>query len=609
MSDTIKFEDLNLAAPILKAVKDLGYEEPSGIQAEGIPPILAGTDILGQAQTGTGKTAAFALPLLSRIDISQTMPQVLVLTPTRELAIQVAEAFQTYAKYLKGFHVLPIYGGQSYEVQLRQLRRGVHVVVGTPGRVMDHIRRKTLKLDNLKTLVLDEADEMLRMGFIDDVEWVLEHTPENHQIALFSATMPKEIKRVTTRYLKNPEHIKITGKTTTATTIRQRYTQVSGYHKLDALTRILEMETIDAMIIFVRTKNNTVEIAEKLSARGYAAEALNGDIPQNQRERIVERLKNGQLDILVGTDVVARGLDVQRISHVMNYDVPHDTESYVHRIGRTGRAGREGDAILFITPREQYMLRQIERATNQPITRMELPTVGDINEQRVVRFKEKITETIANQDLEFFEQMIAAYQMDEEVEPAKIAAAISFIAQGKEPFLLVEEKRKKREPRERNEDRGGRNDRGGRDRGRGAGRERNRKSQSNKEVIMDASPLKEFPDIEMARYRLDVGRNDKVKPGNIVGAIANEAGLESKYIGCIEIYDTFSTIDMPDGMPKEVFKELKDTRICGRKANIGLLSSYSDEIYSNANSGGNSDGGRKPPRRNKPRGKGGKGRR
>lgn len=570
MPNTASFKSLELDPRILQAVTELGYETPSDIQAESIPPLLAGRDILGQAQTGTGKTAAFALPLLSRIDLSGSSPQVLVLAPTRELAIQVSEAFQSYARHLKGLHVLPIYGGQSYEVQLRQLKRGVHVVVGTPGRVMDHIRRKTLKLDNLQTLVLDEADEMLRMGFIDDVEWVLEHTPDNHQTALFSATMPREIQRVTQRYQHDPVHIKIKTKTTTATTITQRYTQVSGYHKLDALTRILEMEAFDAMLVFVRTKNSTVELAEKLSARGYAAEALNGDIQQKQRERIVDRLKKGHLDILIATDVVARGLDVQRISHVMNYDVPHDTESYVHRIGRTGRAGRKGDAILFITPREKYMLRQIERATNQPINRMELPTVGDINEQRVARFKEKITETLANEDLDFFQQMINAYQADEAVEPEKIAAAIAFIAQGKEPFLLTEQQRPKRESRERNHDgndRGGRGERGRRGSERGAPRE--------KQVIMEANPLKEHPDIDMVRYRLDVGRKDKVKPGNIVGAIANEAGLESQYIGTIEIYDTFSTIDLPGGMPKEIFKELENTRICGRKANIGVLSSHS----------------------------------
>ncbi len=562
MSNTVLFESLNLNPHIVKAVTELGYETPSDIQAESIPPLLAGKDILGQAQTGTGKTAAFALPLLSQIDLKQKEPQVLVLAPTRELAIQVAEAFQRYARYLKGLYILPIYGGQSYEVQLRQLRRGVQVVVGTPGRVMDHIRRKTLKLDNLKTLVLDEADEMLRMGFIDDVEWVLEHMPDNHQTALFSATMPMEIQRVTQQYQHNPVHIKIKTKTSTATTIQQRYMQVNNYHKLDALTRILETENFDAMLVFVRTKNSTVELVEKLLARGYAAEALNGDIPQNQRERIIDRLKKGHLDILIATDVVARGLDVKRISHVMNYDVPHDTESYIHRIGRTGRAGRTGDAILFITPREKYILRQIERATNQPIKRMELPTVGDINEQRVARFKQKITETIANEDLDFFEQLIFSYQQDKEVEPEKIAAAIAFIAQGNKPFLLTEQKRPKGERRKKNDNRQKQGKRWTRD----------ANSHGNKEIIMEAQPLKDHPTIDMVRYRLDVGRKDKVRPNNIVGAIANEAGLESQYIGAIEIYDTFSTVDLPNGMPKEIFKELENTRICGRKANIAILS-------------------------------------
>ncbi len=560
------FDALNLAEPILESIREQGYTTPSAIQVESIPPILAGKDILGQAQTGTGKTAAFALPLLSRLEVNEYLPQVLVLAPTRELAIQVAEAFQTYAKHLRGVKVLPIYGGQSYEVQLRQLKRGVHVVVGTPGRVMDHIRRKTLKLENLKTLVLDEADEMLRMGFIDDVEWVLEHTPDQHQTALFSATMPHQIQKVSNKYLNNPVHIKITGKTTTATTIRQRYIQVSGYHKFDALTRILEMETFDAMLVFVRTKSNTVELAEKLSSNGYAAEALNGDIPQNQRERIVDRLKKGNLDILIATDVVARGLDVKRISHVMNYDIPHDTESYVHRIGRTGRAGREGDAILFLTPRERYMLRSIERATNQKITQIELPSIDAINAQRVESFKKKITASIANEDLAFYQKLVNEYLADTEFDPSQVAAALAFIAQGNKPFLLTEPKRTKREPRT-NQDRG--NNRN--DRGRGS----DRRPVRDKKVVMEAQPLKDHPSIDMIRYRLDVGRKDRVKPGNIVGAIANEAGLESKYIGSIEIYDTFSSIDLPDGMPAEVFKSLENTRICGRKANLEVLAGYS----------------------------------
>jgi ATP-dependent RNA helicase DeaD len=470
---------------------------------------------------------------------------------------------------------------------------------------MDHIRRKTLRLDNLKALVLDEADEMLRMGFIDDVEWVLEHTPDNHQTALFSATMPHEIKKVSNKYLNDPVHIKITGKTTTATTITQRYIQVSGYHKLDALTRILEMENFDAMLVFVRTKNNTVELAEKLATRGYAADALNGDIPQNQRERIVDRLKKGRLDILIATDVVARGLDVKRISHVMNYDIPHDTESYVHRIGRTGRAGREGDAILFITARERYMLRAIERATNQPINRMELPSIDDINAQRIQAFKQKISYTLANEDLAFYQQLINEYQSDTESDPSKIAAALALIAQGKEPFLLTEvvrpkrerERRERQDPRSNNcNERGRRADRG---------QERRSSSRGDKKLIMEAQPLKDHPAIDMIRYRIDVGRTDKVKPGNIVGAIANEAGLESKYIGSIEIYDNFSTIDLPDGMPPEVFQSLENTRICGRKANLGVLASYAGESKHDSEKFSKS----KPAPKRKFKGKGGNRRR
>ena len=387
---TPQFEQLGLPENILKAVKELGYETPSPIQAQAIPTLLSGKDILGQAQTGTGKTAAFALPLLANIDANKSETQVLVLAPTRELAIQVAEACQSYAKHMKNFHVLPIYGGQSYSNQLRQLKRGAQVVVGTPGRVMDHMRRGTLKLNTLKTLVLDEADEMLRMGFIDDVEWVLEHTPEDRQIALFSATMPREIKKVAQNHLTDPEIIKIADKTATAKTINQRYMMTSGIDKLEALTRVLEMETYDGVIIFVRTKIATEELASKLNARGYSAAALNGDIAQAAREKTVDRLKKGGIDILIGTDVVARGLDVERISHVINYDVPYDTEAYVHRIGRTGRAGRSGDAILFITPREKRMLRSIEKATSQAITRMDVPTANVINQIRVDQFKKNI---------------------------------------------------------------------------------------------------------------------------------------------------------------------------------------------------------------------------
>ncbi|WP_133011437.1 DEAD/DEAH box helicase [Marinomonas flavescens] len=562
------FDSLGLIAPVLKAVADLGYEQPSAIQAQSIPYLLEGRDLLGQAQTGTGKTAAFALPLLSRIDVTDKTTQLLVLAPTRELAIQVAEAFQTYARHLPDFHVLPIYGGMSYDTQLRQLKRGVQVVVGTPGRVMDHIRRKTLKLDGLKALVLDEADEMLRMGFIDDVEWVLEQTPPTRQIALFSATMPAVIRQVANRHLTNPKEIKIVTKTSTATTITQKYWQVSGLHKLDALTRILEMSEHDGMIIFVRTKAATVELAEKLTARGHACEALNGDISQNLRERTVDRIKKGQIDILVATDVVARGLDVERVSHVVNYDIPYDTESYVHRIGRTGRAGRSGTAILFVAQRERRMLQAIERATRQPIEKMNLPTASDINEQRVSRFKQRITDTMDNENLDFFLELVESYQKENEVDPLKMAAALAHMAQGKNPLLLsemeVRQERRERSERSDRPDRGDRGDRG--DRPDRAPRERKQRP-----VTKDAMPLKDDPNTEMTRYVVQVGYSDGVKPGNIVGAIANEADIESRYIGHIEIYENFATVDLPTNLKAEAIDKLNKTRICGQRSEIAKL--------------------------------------
>jgi len=555
------FDSLGLASPLLKALADVGYEQPSPIQAEAIPPLLEGRDLLGQAQTGTGKTAAFALPLLSSINMKAKDPQLLVLAPTRELAIQVAEAFQSYARYLKDFHVVPIYGGQSYDGQLRQLKRGAQVVVGTPGRVMDHIRRGTLKLNNLQALVLDEADEMLRMGFIDDVEWILEHTPDNRQIALFSATMPAVIQKVANRYLNDPVVVKIANKTQTASTIRQRYWSVSGLHKLDALTRILEVEEFDAMLIFVRTKTATAELAEKLSARGYASEALNGDIAQNLRERIVDRLKKGKLDILVATDVVARGLDVKRISHVLNYDIPYDTESYVHRIGRTGRAGNTGDAILFVSSRERRMLRAIETATKQPIERMEMPTMVDVNRQRISKFKDRISSVLDEQDLSQFYDLIAGYQTEHDIEPMQIAAALAHLAQGSEPLLLKEEPRRQREKREREP----RKDEQKNPRKRNESERRNRSALPEK-----ADRLAKDPDVAMRRYRLAVGRDHDVKPGNIVGAIANEAEIDANYIGHIDIHDSYSLVDLPDGMPSEVMSVLKKARVCGQKLDIEI---------------------------------------
>lgn len=542
------FESLGLNQPLLKALKQVGYEQPSPIQEESIPPLLEGRNILGQAQTGTGKTAAFALPILQNINLRQKKPQVLVLAPTRELAIQVAEAFQRYAHYLTGFHVLPIYGGQGYDGQIRALKRGVQVVVGTPGRVMDHMRKGTLSLDELTHLVLDEADEMLRMGFIDDVEWILSHTPEKRQIALFSATMPREIAKVAKTYLDDPVHIKIKVATTTAETIRQRYWPVSGLHKLDALTRILEAESFDAMIIFVRTKTSTVELAEKLEARGYSSAALNGDISQNVRERTVERLKNGKIDILVATDVAARGLDVERISHVLNYDIPYDTEAYVHRIGRTGRAGREGEAILFVAKREMRMLRAIEKATSKTIEPMSMPSASDINKKRVQRFKQKILQTLEEGEFEFFSSVISDLQQETGAEAIDIAAALGKMLQGDQPLLLNEKPVKQREPKTEKK----------------AKREKNNKQGSGKK-----------DDVAMDTYRIEVGHRDEVTPRNIVGAIANEADIDSQYIGHIKIHEEYSTVDLPTGMPKEVFSALKKVWVCQKQLNISLVPSFS----------------------------------
>ncbi len=550
------FHELALIKPILLALDEVGYETPSPIQAQTIPLLLEGRDIIGQAQTGTGKTAAFALPLLSNLNLGQKHPQVLVLAPTRELAIQVAEAFQKYAKHLKGFHVLPVYGGQDYRGQIRALQRGVQVVVGTPGRVMDHMRKGTLVLDNLSALVLDEADEMLRMGFIDDVEWILEQTPQERQIALFSATMPQQIRRIASKYLNNPEQVTIKVKTTTAETIRQRFWPVSGLHKLDALTRILEAEDFDAMIIFVRTKTATVELAEKLEARGYSSAPLNGDIQQKQRERTVDQLKSGKLDIIVATDVAARGLDVERISHVVNYDIPYDTEAYVHRIGRTGRAGRQGDAILFVAPREKRMLHAIEKATRKKIEMMELPSTELINDKRIARFMEQITDTLATEELGLFYQLLEQYQHEHNVPALEIAAALAQLLQGDSPFLLQHKPERSSKQDWDKADRKQRDSKQGKpQRGERSGRKQGRSTDSQVEE-------------GMIRYRIAVGHDHNVKPGNIVGAIANEAGLDSQYMGRISIYDDHSYIDLPEGMPKEVFNDLKKTRVAGQALNI-----------------------------------------
>jgi len=541
----VRFEDFDLIPSVFKALSDVGYESPSPIQAAMIPHMLAGKDVVGQAHTGTGKTAAFALPLLSKIDVSNRNPQVLVLAPTRELAIQVAESFKTYAAHIKGFNILPIYGGQEYQGQLRQLKRGAHVIVGTPGRVIDHLKRATMDLSHLRCLVLDEADEMLRMGFIDDVEWILKQTPEKRQIALFSATMPSRIRHIAQRYLESPVEVTIKTRTTTATTIRQRYWMVSGLHKLDALTRILEAETYDGILIFVRTKTATVELAERLQTRGYAASALNGDIPQAGRERTIAQLKSGKIDLLVATDVAARGLDVERISHVINYEIPYDTEAYVHRIGRTGRAGRTGEAILFASPRERRLLKEIERATKQKIELMTLPSPKDIQNIRVARFKQQITDVLGcAEDLSFYRTLVDQYREEHAVSDLDIAAALVKLAQKDRPLLMkvkpISEKRPDFESVPRR-----------------------LKLASKREP----GRFREVPE-DMERFRIEVGHQDGVQPGNIVGAITNEAGLTSKNIGHIKIYTDYSTVDLPKGMPPATFSVLKECWVSGRQLNI-----------------------------------------
>lgn len=672
---SLKFTDLALPDPLLRALADVGYESPSPIQAATIPPLLDGRDVLGQAQTGTGKTAAFALPILAQVEPGRQKPQALVLAPTRELAIQVAEAFQKYAHHLPGFHVLPIYGGQSYYPQLQALKRGVQVVVGTPGRVIDHLERGSLDLSELRCLVLDEADEMLRMGFIDDVEAVLKKTPETRQVALFSATMPPPIRRIAQTYLKDPVEISIKAKTTTAANIRQRYWAVSGVHKLDAITRILEAEPFDAMIVFARTKQATEELAEKLAARGIAAAAINGDVQQAQREKTIQNLKDGKIDVLVATDVAARGLDVERISHVLNFDIPYDTESYVHRIGRTGRAGRKGEAILFVTPRERGMLRAIERATRQPIEPMALPTIETVNEQRVNRFLGRITGALDGEDLAQFRDLVERYEREQNVPAVEIAAALAKLVQGDMPLLLdvtaerlrphaqagfeqraprdgaPRERRDSRfdrdsgprAPREARHERPERSERPARTEWshrdaapaapaeyerpvieRHVDRPQGERSFNAAESMFDdeaprehARPSREpreprearAPDVGMETFRIEVGHVHGVKPGNIVGAIANEAELESRYIGRIDIRDDHSLIDLPEGMPREVMDHLKRVRVAGQplrisRADEGGHGGYGGQQRPHGRHAREFDGERRPPRGPRPHGAG-----
>ena len=561
------FAELDLPQHLQAALAQVGYETPSAIQAATIPALLAGQDVLGQAQTGTGKTAAFALPILAQLDPAGSRPQALILAPTRELAIQVSEALQKYASQMKGFRVLPLYGGADYRGQLKQLKRGVQVVVGTPGRVMDHMRRGTLDLSNLRTLVLDEADEMLRMGFIDDVEWILEQTPDSRQIALFSATMPDPIRRIARQHLRDPQEVSIEVKTVTNADIRQRVWMMAGVHKLDALTRILEVQPFDAAIIFVRTRLATTELAEKLAARGYSAAALNGDVPQPVREKTVERLRKGDIDLLVATDVAARGLDVERITHVINYDIPYDVEAYVHRIGRTGRAGRTGDAILFAANRERRLLKAIERATGSAIERMELPSAGEVTDRRIEAFKAKITDTLTTADLDVFREIVSAYQEEHGVSVVDVAAALGALVQGKKPLVAKESK----------------DARGDRKADSANGRERSPKKKKTRVNPRNPSPL----DRGMERFRIEVGHKHGAKPGNIVGAIANEADIDSEHIGRIDIRDAHSFVDLPEDMPRDTFRHLQGVWVSGERLRISRMSQ--------------SDDGRRPPKRKKTR--------
>ncbi|WP_144659357.1 DEAD/DEAH box helicase [Paenarthrobacter nicotinovorans] len=543
----VRFAELGIDGRVLAALQDVGYEKPSPIQAATIPLLLEGRDVVGLAQTGTGKTAAFAVPALSRLaelhDLNgpSRKTQALVLAPTRELALQVAEAFTSYAKHIDDFTVLPVYGGSAYGPQLAGLRRGAQVVVGTPGRVIDHIAKGSLDLSELQYLVLDEADEMLRMGFADDVEQIFQQTPEDRQVALFSATMPGQIRRMSKQYLNNPAEISVKSKTSTGTNIRQRYLQVMGPHKLDALTRILEVEEFDGVIAFVRTKMATEDLADKLKSRGFQAAAINGDIPQQQRERTVDALKEGRIDILVATDVAARGLDVERISHVINYDIPHDTESYVHRIGRTGRAGRNGDAVLFMTPREKYLLRAIEKATRQTVEQMHLPTAETVNSLRLGKFAERITETLESEDVALFRDLIASYEEEHKVPAAEIAAALAVMAQGGQP-LLVKELPAAPEYQKRERSKDGFGSRG------------------------PTRPLTEGN----ATYRIAVGRRQRVMPGSIVGAIANEGGISSAQIGGIDIRSDHSLVELPADLSPEQLRALSRTRIGGELIHLEL---------------------------------------
>ena len=574
------FNELGLPDFLISAIE---YPTPSPIQAQTIPLLLKGHDLLGQAQTGTGKTAAFALPLLARLDLNAKLPQVLVLAPTRELAMQVAESVEKYGANMKGVKVANLYGGAEYRDQIRALRSGAQVVVGTPGRVMDHMRRGSLDISTLQTLVLDEADEMLRMGFIDDVEWILEQTPKERQVVLFSATMPDAIRRIAQRHLKDPKEVRIAAKARTADTVSQRVWMVAGLPKPEALVRILEAEKTDGVIVFTRTKATSADLADFLNNRGLRACALHGDMAQNQREQAVDRLKKGGLDILVATDVAARGLDVERISHVINFDPPHDSESYVHRIGRTGRAGRSGQAILFVGHREKRLLFNLERSTGQRIEPMELPKAEVINAKRSEKFKEQVIHSLQARDIELYEKLLEEVQAETEAEPLRIAAALAKMFQGSTSLWVEDVKiRAQRE--------GGRGERSdfGSDRPRregGRGGERGGEGRGRSREL----------EAGMKRYRMPIGRTHGVKPANIVGAIANEANISSRNIGRIDIQQDFSTVDLPESMTKAVFQALARVRVCGVPMNL-----TSSNAASSSGPSSKDDSGSRPLRRRAP---------
>lgn len=561
---SIGFDALGLPENLVSAVKALGFETSTPIQAQTIPPLLAGKDVLGEAQTGTGKTAAFGLPALAKIDVTIRKPQLMVLAPTRELAIQVAEAIETFAKDMKGLRVATLYGGQSYQPQFQQLERGAQVVVGTPGRLMDHLRRKSLKLANLSFCVLDEADEMLNMGFLEDIEWILEHLPKETQMALFSATMPAQIRKVANRFLKSPEHIKVAAVKKEKANITQYAWKVSGINKMTALERIAETVDYDAMIIFVRTRNDTIEVAEKLERAGYASVALNGDMNQAQRERTVDQLKSGVSSILVATDVVARGLDIQRISLVINYDLPGDNEAYVHRIGRTGRAGRSGTAISFVRPREMYSLRHYERLTSGTVAMYDLPSIQEIGKARIERTRNELASVIADKELTAMREIIETMAAESELSMTDLAAALLYQKQLKQPLQPKEDPKPRRDARERsdrdskgrNDSRGGRNDRDSRGRSdsRG-GRNENRAERAPRKAKVARS------DVDWQTYRLEVGKEHGARPGDIVGAIANEISLDSSYIGAINLHDKHSFVQLPKGMPEKSFTQLKRVQV------------------------------------------------